>query len=342
MNKKLFLLNILLFYALQLVAQAGTGIYTFLDLPASAHLAAMGGNNVSLSDQDINFAFTNPALLSSETNKNLGLNYTNYLAGISFGSAIYGYNSNDQNFWAFGIRYVNYGQFQETTPENLIIGTFSAQDYAFNLIYARPLSEKWNIGVAFQPIYSHYENYNSLGLSANVGIHFHDENSLFAAGLVAKNIGSQITSYDAMNGSQTREPLPFEVELGITKKFEHAPLQLTITATNIQRWNLNFQDNSSSTASNVVRTSFGNMLFRHLIFAVDLLPSNNFYLSFAYNDRRAEEMIITNVRSLSGFSGGFGLNISHVRVGFAVAEYQVGSLTYHFSLTTRLSDFGVK
>jgi hypothetical protein len=165
---------------------------------------------------------------------------------------------------------------------------------------------------------------------------------LFAAGLVAKNIGSQITSYDAMNGSQTREPLPFEVELGITKKFEHAPLQLTITATNIQRWNLNFQDNSSSTASNVVRTSFGNMLFRHLIFAVDLLPSNNFYLSFAYNDRRAEEMIITNVRSLSGFSGGFGLNISHVRVGFAVAEYQVGSLTYHFSLTTRLSDFGVK
>ncbi len=336
------MLNILLFYALQLVAQAGTGIYTFLDLPASAHLAAMGGTNVSLSDQDINFAFTNPALLSSETNKNLGLNYTNYLAGISFGSAIYGYNSNEQNYWAFGIRYVNYGQFQETTPENQIVGTFSAQDYAFNLIYARPLSAKWNIGVAFQPIYSHYENYSSLGLSANVGIHFHDENSLFAAGLVAKNIGSQITSYDAVNGNQTREPLPFEIELGITKKFQHAPLQLTITATNLQRWNLNFLNNSSSTTSSAVTPSFGNMLFRHLVFAVDLLPNNNFYLSFAYNDRRAEEMAIANVRSFSGFSGGFGLNISHVRVGFAVAQYQVGSLTYHFSLTTRLSDFGIK
>ena len=335
------MLNILLFYTLQLVAQAGTGIYTFLDFPASAHLAAMGGTNVSLSDQDINFSFTNPALLSSETNKNLGLNYSNYLAGISIGSAIYGYNSNEHNYWAFGIRYVNYGQFKESTPENQIVGTFSAQDYAFNLIYARTLSEKWNIGVAFQPIYSHYENYSSLGLSANVGIHFHDENSLFDAGIVAKNIGSQISSYDALNGTQTRESLPFEIELGITKKFQHAPLQLTITATNLQRWNLNFQVNNSSTASNIT-SSFGNMLFRHLVFAVDLLPSNNFYLSFAYNDRRAEEMAIANVRSLSGFSGGFGINISHVRVGFAVAEYQVGILTYYFSLTSRLSDFGIQ
>lgn len=334
MNKKKILLNILLFYALRLVAQTGTSIYTFLDLPASAHLAAMGGTNVSLSDGDVNFAFTNPALLSSDTHNNMGLNYTNYLAGISFGSAIYGFNSNDRNYWALGIRYVNYGQFQETTPENQIVGTFSAQDYALSLAYARPLSEKWNIGVAFQPIYSHYETYASFGLSANVGIHFHDETKLVAVGLVAKNIGSQMTSYTA-DGSQLRELLPFEVELGITKKFEHAPLQLTVTATNLQQWNLNYPSNTTS-------ISFGNMLFRHLLVAVDLIPSNNFYLSFSYNDRRAEEMAIANVRSLSGFSGGFGFNISHVRVGFAIAEYQVGSLTYHFSLTTRLSDFGIQ
>jgi hypothetical protein len=341
MGKKVLLLIFALSYFLKLVAQAETGVYAFLDLPASAHLAAMGGTNVSLSNQDINFAFTNPALLSSDTHNNLGLNYTNYLAGISFGSAIYGFNSNDQNYWALGIRYVNYGQFQETTAENQIIGTFnSVQDYVLNLIYARQLSEKWNIGVAFQPIYSHYESYTSVGLSANVGIHFHDESELLGVGLVARNIGSQITSYDAIDGSQLREPLPLEVELGITKKFEHAPIQLTITASNLQHWNLDYQHSESSAESNSI--SFGNMLFRHFLFAVDLVPNNNFYLSLSYNDRRAEEMAITNTRSLSGFAGGFGINIAHVRVGFAMDEYQGGILTYHFSLTTRLSDFGIE
>jgi hypothetical protein len=341
MDKRILLLILALFCVLRLVAQAGTGVYTFLDLPASAQLAAMGGTNVSLANQDVNFAFTNPALLSLDTHNNLGLNYTNYLAGISFGSVIYGFNSNDHNYWALGIRYVNYGQFQETTAENQIIGTFnSVQDYLLNLIYTRQLSEKLNIGVAFQPIYSHYDSYTSAGLSANVGIHFHEESEQVAVGLVARNIGSQIISYDAIDGSQLREPLPLEVELGITKKFEHAPIQLTITATNLQHWNLDYPNGESSVKSNSF--SFGNMLFRHLIFAVDLIPNNNFSLSLSYNDRRAEEMAITNIRSLSGFSGGFEVNIAHVRIGFAVDEYQVGILTYHFSLTTRLSDFGIE
>ncbi|MBB3186435.1 type IX secretion system protein PorQ [Microbacter margulisiae] len=338
MNKKLILLYFLILSVLQLNAQAGNTVYSFLDLPASAHLGAMGGTNVSLYDQDINLAFNNPALLSEDTKNALGLNYTNYLAGINFGSAIYGFNASETNHWALGIRYINYGQFQGYTSDNVSTGTFNAQDYAVNLIYARTLSDKWNIGVAFQPIYSHYEAYSSVGLSANVGLHFHDETSLTSFGIVAKNIGTQITSYDAINGDQAREPLPFEIEMGITKKFEHAPFQLTVTATNLQRWNLNYQENDSiATSGSVV-----NMLFRHLIFAIDFLPSNHFYLTVAYNDRRASELSIANIRSLSGFSGGFGINISRVRIGFAIAEYQAGSLAYHFSLTTKLSDFGIQ
>ncbi|MGC9150523.1 MAG: type IX secretion system protein PorQ [Microbacter sp.] len=338
-NKRFVLISLILFTLWHLKAQTGNAVYSFLDLPASAHLAAMGGTNVSLSNMDVNFAFNNPALLNQDTKNTLGLNYTSYLAGIGFGSAIYGFNMGEQNFWAIGIRFVNYGQFQAYSEVNQSQGTFTAQDYALNVIYARQLNDQWNIGIAFQPIYSHYDVYSSLGLSSNVGIHFHDDNSLIAFGVVAKNIGTQITSFDAVNGSSTKEALPFVIECGFTKKFEHAPIQFTLTGTNLQKWNLNYSSNTMNVSTKV---SFANMLMRHLLFAVDLVPNDHFYLSFSYNNRRANELNIANTRSLSGFSGGIGFNISHVQIGFAVAEYQIGNLTYHFSLSTHLSNFGIQ
>lgn len=338
MKKKFVFLFITLITFCSVKSQTGSAVYSFLDLPASAHIAAMGGTNVSSASQDVNFSFNNPALLNQETKNTLGLNYTSYLAGIGFGSTIYGFNVGEQNFWAIGIRFVNYGQFQGYSDVNQPQGTFTAQDYALNVMYARPLNDQWNIGIAFQPIYSHYEVYSSLALSTNVGIHFHDENSLMSFGVVAKNIGTQITSFDRVDGLYGKEPLPFEIECGFTKKFEHAPIQFTLTGTNLQKWNLNY---ATSTAS-ASKISFGNMLLRHLLFSVDLIPSDHFYLSFSYNNRRANELNIANVRSLSGFSGGFGFNISQIQIGFAVAEYQIGNLTYHFSLSTHLSNFGIQ
>jgi hypothetical protein len=338
-NKRLVLFSVFLITLCHLKAQTGSSVYSFLDLPASAHLAAMGGTNVSLYNNDVNFAFNNPALLNQDTKNTLGLNYTSYLAGISFGSAIYGFNTGEQNFWAIGIRFVNYGQFQGYSDVNQFQGTFTAQDYAMNIMYSRPLNDRWNIGIAFQPIYSHYDIYSSFGLSSNVGIHFHDENNLFNFGLVAKNIGAQITSFDGIDGPATKEPIPFEIECGFTKKFEHAPIQFTLTGTNLQKWNLNY---SSAAAVDASKVSFSNMLLRHLLFSVDLLLNEHFYVSLSYNSRRANELNIANTRSLSGFSGGFGFDISHIQIGFAVAEYQVGNLTYHFSLSTHLSNFGIQ
>jgi len=121
--------------------QAGRGIYKFLDLPVSSRLAALGGSNVSLNDNDINFGFQNPALLTEETHNTLGINMANYLADIKFGSAVYGRTIGTKNYFAVGIQYVDYGIFKETTVQNEVIGEFTAKDLAISLIYARSLSE---------------------------------------------------------------------------------------------------------------------------------------------------------------------------------------------------------
>ena len=55
--------------------------YNFLRLPVSAHAAALGGDNISVIDDDEALMFSNPALLSSVTDKSLNLNYMSYMQG---------------------------------------------------------------------------------------------------------------------------------------------------------------------------------------------------------------------------------------------------------------------
>jgi hypothetical protein len=88
MNKRIFILVQLALTCFLVYPQAGQGIYQFLDLPVSSRMAALGSANVSLSDNDINFAFQNPSLLSAETNNMIGLNMANYLADIRFGTVM--------------------------------------------------------------------------------------------------------------------------------------------------------------------------------------------------------------------------------------------------------------
>jgi long-subunit fatty acid transport protein len=70
---------------------SGSSVFHFLNLPASARLNALGGENVAIADDDISMAFINPALLTARTDKVLQLNYAYYLAGTMFGSAMYGH-----------------------------------------------------------------------------------------------------------------------------------------------------------------------------------------------------------------------------------------------------------
>ena len=73
-------------------AGSGSSVFTFMDLPVSSRLNALGGSNVSIRDGDVSMAMCNPALLGEMTDKVLQLNYSYYLPGTMFGSVLYGHN----------------------------------------------------------------------------------------------------------------------------------------------------------------------------------------------------------------------------------------------------------
>jgi len=344
MTKRFLILLLSVTVSFLAYSQAGTGVYQFLDLPVSSRLAALGSINVSLHDNDINFAFQNPALLTSETNNVIGLNMANYLADIKFGSAVYGRNFGDKNFFALGIQYIDYGLFKQTTELNEITGEFTAKDMALSIMYARPLTNKITVGATLKPVYSVYETYTSFGLAADAGVSYNDSTNLFSAGLVLKNMGTQLKGYYSLEGVQHLEPLPFNIQLGVSKKFKYAPLRLSITLDNLQQWDLSYEstnqptDNITGTAT-IKKIGFVDMAFRHAILAAEFVPSKNFYLTVAYNDRRQQEMAMSGFKNGAGFSFGGGIKLYKFHVGFGMTQFQVGNYAYQFSISTALKDF---
>ncbi len=56
--------TLLTFWACTSMAQESKTVYNFLRLPVSAHAAALGGENITLTDDDATQLFHNPALIS--------------------------------------------------------------------------------------------------------------------------------------------------------------------------------------------------------------------------------------------------------------------------------------
>lgn len=344
MIKIFFTYLLILMSCLQVFSQAGQGVYQFLNLPVSSRLAALGGTNVSLRDNDLNFAFQNPSLLTAEMHNVVGLNMANYLADIQFGSAVYSRTFGTKNYFAVGIQYVDYGAFKETTELNEIIGEFSAKDYAMSLIYARPITDKITVGTTLKPVYSAYEHYTSFGVAMDAGVNYKSTSDLFSAGLVLRNIGTQFKGYYSDEFGQHYEPLPFDIQMGMSKKLAHAPLRLSVTLHNMQKWDLSYQSTNQPTetlddtaSSNDI--GFIDMAFRHSIFAVEFVPTKSFYITAAYNHRRHAEMKMSGFKSMAGFSFGGGIKLYKFHVGFGMTQFQVGNYSYQFSISTSLNEF---
>ena len=326
-------------------AQSDESVYRFLSLAPSAHIATLGGVNVSLQNDDLNFTLQNPALITGEMSNMLSLSGVNYLAGINFGSVVYSNQFDDKNFWAAGVLFVDYGKFDGRDEHREPTGEFSASDVALHFVYGRKLSEKWTLGSTLKPIFSSYEQYSSFGLGVDVGVSYYEIENLFSAGFVLKNIGTQLSAYYSDGGRQHFEPFPFEIQAGVNKKLRHAPFRFSFTAHNLQRWNMSFAHNVRRNASDGFNQrsnhdlSFGENLMRHLIFGVEIVPSDKFYLGVGYNYRRSQELKILDVNSFGGFSFGGGLKLYKFNLGFAMSNYHPSSTSYHISISTNLRSF---
>ena len=67
-------------------------------------------------------------------NHQLSVNFTNYYAGIKFGSLVYGMPNEKFKNISLGLQYLNYGDFKRADEFGNVTGTFSAGEYALAVL----------------------------------------------------------------------------------------------------------------------------------------------------------------------------------------------------------------
>lgn len=319
----------------------GNHVYEFVSIPTSARAAALGGSVIAIDDGDISLANNNPALFSAETNGKFALEYINYISDVNFGHASYARHIKDLGTFGLGLQYLSGGEFVAADENGVKYGTFGTTEIALDLSYAKSFDSIFSIGATMKPIYSQLESYNSFGLLMDIGAKYTSKNKTFTAGLVLKNMGSQITLYN-----DEYESVPFDIQVGVSKKLAHAPFRFSFTAHNLQKPKLTYNQSNYPEPSNVEQTPESNDkssvtqdIFGHMIFGLEFIPTKSFFVRAGYNHLRRQELMLENKPGLTGFSWGFGFRIAKLHLSYANVRYHAAGISNHFSITTNLADF---
>ncbi|MGB0887407.1 MAG: type IX secretion system protein PorQ [Vicingaceae bacterium] len=324
----------------------GTNTYEFLNIPISARVAGLGGSVIAVSDNDPTLAISNPSLLNKEMNGMLTFSYLNYFADINHGFFSYNRDFKKVGTFSAGIRYLDYGKFVEADEGGNELGSFTAAEYAFILGWGKQIDSSFSVGANLKPIYSKLYTYNSFGIAFDFSATYYNKAKEFTAAIVFKNVGAQISPY--VEGGE-KEPIPFEIQAGISKKFKHVPFRLSVDLIQLQNWNLAFNDSlvATNNSTNLTdeqksernKTSFIDETFRHLVFGGEFVPSKSFMLRFGFNYKRRTELAHDVKPGLIGFSWGIGFRIKKIHISYGSAKYHLAGPSNHFTVSTNLSEY---
>jgi hypothetical protein len=262
------------------------------------------------------------------------LNYQPYFAGINRGTAATVIGLKEGRSILIDTRFVHYGTFDETNAFGEITGEFSGNEVAVGVAYAHHFpSKNIFVGARLNFISSTLAEYNSTGFTTDFGMFHSSPSSNYRFGLVARNIGSQFSTYDSV-----KESLPFSLSFGVSNALEYLPLRWHLSIDHLQNWNLAYNNPNQQQTDFEGELVGGDLNFfdefvRHLVFGAELFPERVFSIHIGYNFLRSAELSISEVRSFSGLSFGFGINLRKFRFNYSHARFSAAGNTNFLGLT---------
>lgn len=321
MNIKIFSLLLAVLPATAL-AQEYASAFNTLRLPASSHAAALGGQNVTLIEDEPTAGWYNPALYANVSDFSAGLDFMTYAAGSTWMGAHFVKAFGERHTMAVGAQYMNYGKMDETDEAGNTLGQFSAKDIVIGAGYSYLLSDRWTGGANLKMMVSNLADYTALAAAIDVGVNYYDDENDLSVSASLQNIGTQLKAYH--DGQRTH--LPFTLALGFSKGMAHLPVRFHVTMTDVTRWKSSYYvlpENKDKDKSDKV--GFGKKALNHFVLGLDILPTDYLYLSVGYNFRRAYELKASGSSHLAGLSAGAGVNVKHFKFGVSYAKYHQAS-----------------
>jgi hypothetical protein len=285
--------------------------FEFLRLDMNARTAALGGSFTSGMD-DANVIFFNPAGISLLEERPISFSYLNHFLDINSFSTAYSQEIETLGRFAFAIKYVNYGSFDETDEFGANLGSFSANEAAFVIGYSNQLDENFYYGANAKFIYSNIADKNSSALALDLGLHYSIPSQLMNIGISFMNIGSQISYY-----YESREDLPLDITFGVSKKLEHIPLRLFLDFHKLNEDRTDFMER-----------------FQAFSLGAEFTLSKALRLRLGYENEKRKELKIGSFAGLAGFNAGLGIVISDYRFDYGFSSMGAIGALHRIGLAT--------
>jgi len=253
----------------------------------SARAAALGGS-FSTNNDDVDVLFYNPAGMSFLEKTPVSFSFVKHLMDINLFSLAY--STEFENIGRFGtaIKYINYGSFDRADEFGNRTGEFSAGELAFILGYTNEFSENFYYGANAKVIYSSIADESSSALALDLGINYEIPTQKLNLAATVFNLGTQLSSY-----INTKEDLPLDVTVGISKRLENLPVRLSLDFHQLNK------DRDE--------------LYQHLkgfSIGAEFYLSEVFTLRFGYDNEKRSDLKVGSSSGIAGFNGGLGVKIS--------------------------------
>ena len=284
--------------------------FAFLRLEPSARAAALGGSFSAVYGDDVNAFFYNPALLNEAMHRHLSLSYLNHLSDINAGFLAYSRHYEGLGTLGAGLRFLSWGEFQGADEQGNRTGTFGASDVALTISGARAQTERLRYGASVHLIYSSVESFKASAVAADLGVLYHIDSQQLTFSASVNNLGITLNSLGA-----TKDDLPLDVRVGLTKRLRYIPLLISLTGYNLHH--IGDEPEDGTALSNV---------FQHVILGGEFQFSQAFNVRFGYNHRRHEGLKTGSRLDLAGVGLGFGLMINRFRLDYAFNSWSFGGL----------------
>ena len=342
----LFLLNCL---AVSLYAQDKSEAFKYLNNAVSAREAALGGKIVAADFVDGQLTGYHPHLNSEKNHGTIYFHYLNFLSDL--GATEFNYTHKNPKLPVVltgGFRSFSYGQFSQTNEFGEQTGTSTPRDVQIYISAGYNREGPWQYGASLKFLNSTYEQYTANAIAVDLGAAYIDTIKQFSAGVQLSNAGIMLSNY-----IDSKQKLPLNVAMGISKKLEKAPFRFLFTLDNMQQWDQPLPKDSKverdpltgelilpkekSTAGKFFRN-----FTRHLYAGTEIVFSDNFQIRLGYNYMRRQELSISEKPGTVGLSYGLSFRINRFHFSYANAKYHLSGASNFFSVTTNIYDFWTK
>lgn len=340
---KICILIFVLFLNINCVAQTlgGNSVFNFLKLSNTPQLSALGGVNISGMSNDIGMSFNNPALLKPSMHSQMNAVFNSFYGDIKVYHLSLGYrNEKLSTNFSWGLNYFGYGNTAQTDASGNETGSFRPNDWVMQLSASRSYLKKWNYGLTLKFISSNYGQFRSNGIAADIGVNYFDTARGFSASVVAKNMGSQLRRYEGSTG----DDLPFDIQIGVTKRLANAPFSFSLTGQRLNQFDIAYNDtlfnNDNGFENNADKKFSVEKLLDHIVMAVTIHLAERVEVQAGYNFLRRRELKIGSTSNgLNGFSIGAGVLFGKLQVRYARAYYQSNTAFNQFGINMQLNQY---